>query len=233
MMLFRKSTTIAAAMAIALTVTATTVTAGGTLQTGDLGVTITGSPTTVSPGGTVTYTVQVSNPGPSAVNNVNLNLVFASDLDTITVVSDDPYVCAPPSGGDVDCTISTHPTAVTATLTITARVVPGAVDGAVLQVSAAVSALNFTDTNAGNDRASASVTVAVSPATTSTTAAPTTSGPTTTAVGGGAGSATTVAPSIPTTGSGMTDLWLLAAVLLLVVGAGTMWIVRRPAPSTD
>jgi Domain of unknown function DUF11 len=198
----------------------------------DISLTNVVAPTTAAPGSTVTYVFSVGNNGEGSAANVRIDAAFPSTLDTLTVTNSPVYSCVV-SGGDLVCNLATHPEGVTATIEVTARVVPAAVsDGQVIELTGTASMLATTDPNPVNNSATASFTVAV-PTTTSTTT-PTTLAPTTTtaattttAVAGGALPTTTVA-SIPETGASATGGWALWASVLIAIGCGGVLIARRP-----
>jgi uncharacterized repeat protein (TIGR01451 family) len=186
------------------------------------------TPSSAAPGATVTFTLSVGNNGEGSANNVRIDAAFPATLDTLTVATSAVYACGF-SGTNLVCNLATHPEGVTATIEVTARVVPAAVsDGQVIQLSATASMLATPDPNPSNNSASSSFTVAVPATTTSTTLAPTTTAATTTtAVAGGAQPTTTVA-SIPETGSSATGDWALWASVLIAIGCGGVVIARRP-----
>ena len=90
----------------------------------DLSVTKSVTPAETVSGGGVTYTLSVSNAGPSDADNVTLSDTFPAQLQGVTVVDDGPYTCGV-VGNTLTCTIASHPVGVVATITVTATVVPG------------------------------------------------------------------------------------------------------------
>ena len=91
----------------------------------DLSVTKSVTPAETVSGGSVTYTLSVSNAGPSDAADATLSDTFPAQLQGVTVVDDGPYTCAPIVGNTLTCTIASHPVGVDATITVNATVVPG------------------------------------------------------------------------------------------------------------
>jgi uncharacterized repeat protein (TIGR01451 family) len=92
----------------------------------DLAIVKTVSPTETVSGGTVTYTLVVSNTGPSDAQTVTLSDTFPATLQNVAVTTPGPapYSCGV-AGNTLTCTIGSHPVGVDATITVTASVVPG------------------------------------------------------------------------------------------------------------
>ena len=117
----------------------------------DLSVTKTVTPAETVSGGTVTYTLAVSNDGPSGADNATLSDTFPAQLQGVTVVDDGPYTCAPVVGNTLTCTIASHPVGVVATITVTATVVPGTyLDQTTVSNTATVSSQTSDPTPADN-----------------------------------------------------------------------------------
>jgi uncharacterized repeat protein (TIGR01451 family) len=93
----------------------------------DVSIVKTVDPAETVSGGSVTYTLVVSNAGPSDAVNVTVSDLFPAELENVSIVSDDPYTCVDPVvGNQLTCTIPAHPVGVDATITVTATVVEGA-----------------------------------------------------------------------------------------------------------
>jgi uncharacterized repeat protein (TIGR01451 family) len=121
----------------------------------DLSVTKSVTPAETVSGGGVTYTLSVSNAGPSDAANVTLSDTSPAQLQGVTVVDDGPYTCAPLVGNTLTCTIASHPVGVDATITVKAAVVPGTYpDGTTVTNTATISSAT-TDPTPANDAATA------------------------------------------------------------------------------
>lgn len=120
----------------------------------DLSITKTDSATTVRNGETLTYTIVVTNAGPSTATGVTLSDVLPSG---VTVTSTNSTVgTVTNTGNNVSGTIGTLASGASATITILATVNTGAT-GTILN-TATVSATQ-TETNTGNNTASDSTTI--------------------------------------------------------------------------
>lgn len=112
----------------------------GERPTADLQVVKTDSPDPVVPGTTLTYTLVVSNNGPSVAANV----VVRDPLPTGTAFASltaPGLACTPPAvgaSGDLVCTVATLAVGATTTVTLTVQVSPTLLDGAVITNAAAV-----------------------------------------------------------------------------------------------
>jgi uncharacterized repeat protein (TIGR01451 family) len=135
-----------------------TVTVTGPVSSADLSVTKSDSPDPVLAGGTLTYTIVVSNAGPSAAETVTLSDTFPAQLTDVTVVDAGPYTCGV-VGQVLSCTIASHPVGVDATITVTATVDPATVAGTTISNTAGVDSATD-DPVPANDSATATTTVA-------------------------------------------------------------------------
>jgi uncharacterized repeat protein (TIGR01451 family) len=93
----------------------------------DLGITKSASPDTVTPGGTITYTIDVSNSGPSDAVNVKWTDTLPADVTFVSESQDSgpTFTCTDPaigSGGKVSCTIASLASGSTASFTVTVLV---------------------------------------------------------------------------------------------------------------
>ena len=130
----------------------------------DLSVTKSVTPAETVSGGGVTYTLSVSNAGPSDAANVTLSDTFPAQLQGVTVVDDGPYTCAPVVGNTLTCTIASHPVGVVATITVNATIVPGTyLDLTTVSNTATVSS-QTTDPDPADDSATATFKIRSTPA---------------------------------------------------------------------
>jgi uncharacterized repeat protein (TIGR01451 family) len=130
----------------------------------DLSVTKGVSPAETVSGGTVTYTLAVSNAGPSGADNATLSDTFPAQLQGATVVDDGPYTCAPVVGNTLTCTIASHPVGVVATITVTATVVPGTYLDLMTVSNTATVSSQITDPNPTDNTATATFKIRSTPA---------------------------------------------------------------------
>ena len=149
-----------------------------TIQTSaDASVTKSG-PATVTAGANITYTVSVSNSGPSNAASVALadtlpaNTTFVSMSQSVGPV----FSCTTPAvgaAGTITCTIATLPPGTTATFSIVVRLASSAPsDGGVTNV--ATVATTTTESNSGNNSASTTATIQTSADVSVTKSGPTT-----------------------------------------------------------
>ncbi len=140
----------------------------------DLAITMTDSSTTYTPSGDTTYTIRVSNDGPSAVTGAGVADAFASGIlfDNWTAVASTGASVTTASGsGDINQTVNLEEGA-TVTFTVVAHLsafATGSQSSAVSVSTTAVTPTGVTDSNTANNSAS----VTLTPATTTPTPTPT------------------------------------------------------------
>jgi uncharacterized repeat protein (TIGR01451 family) len=112
-------------------------------------------------GASVTYTVQVTNNGPSPANSVTFSDGVPAGLVVNTQSNPSGWSCNSVVGGSgtITCTKSSMAAGETATLTVVATINCGAANGATINNTATVSAASPADNNAANNSAMASFTV--------------------------------------------------------------------------
>lgn len=144
---------------------ASVVTIVGAANTANLVVTNTPSANAVASPSTLTYTVSVTNNGPSAASSVTLSMpIPASPLDlTFNAITPAAgWSCSTPSSGstgNITCTFASLAANTTATFQIKVNVVTGLAAGTMISESATVSS-GTTDPNPTNNTATATVVVA-------------------------------------------------------------------------
>jgi len=165
------------------------------VTSGDLSITKTGSPDPVAAGGDLTYTITVTNNGPSDANNITVTDALPAGT-TFGSTASSTGSCA--GTATVTCTIASIPNGASATITLVVHVDPTTPPGTVISNTASVSSpaevtAATADPNPGNNSATATTTVAAaaevpgsptepgSPATPGSPAGPATAG-----AGGGA-----------------------------------------------
>lgn len=124
------------------------------IPTGDLGVTKTDGQATAVPGSPLTYTIVVSNPGPSTMAGATVSDTFPAAVTgvTWTCAGAAGGVCGAPAGtGNIAATVTLPPTG-TATFTATGTVAPAAT-GSLANTAIVVPANGTADTNASNNTA--------------------------------------------------------------------------------
>jgi uncharacterized repeat protein (TIGR01451 family) len=129
-------------------------------QSADLSVVKTG-PATVAAGSSVTYTVTVTNQGPSNAAGVSLSdaVPASTTFLSATQTSGPAFNCVKPAvgaGGTITCSIATLPAGATATFSFVFQVSPAAV-GSISNTASLTS--GTTDPTPGNNASTASVTV--------------------------------------------------------------------------
>ena len=133
------------------------------LAQGDLVVTQTG-PSSIVPGATATYTIKVTNNGPSDSQNVSFSDPLPTGMSFVSLTQNSGpafTLNTPPagSGGNVSGSIGTLPTGTSASFTLVAMLAPSASGTSLTNTIAATA--TTTDLNTANN--SASVTTAISP----------------------------------------------------------------------
>jgi uncharacterized repeat protein (TIGR01451 family) len=128
----------------------------------DLSVTKTDTPDPVNAGNQITYTITVTNAGPSNASSVTLTDTFPAGTTLAFLAAPGAWVCPlPPSGGPVVCTHASLPVG-TSVFTLKLIVDPATAAGTVLTNNVTVSSATTSDPNPGNESGSATTTVAAS-----------------------------------------------------------------------
>jgi uncharacterized repeat protein (TIGR01451 family) len=117
----------------------------------DLSITKTDGVTTVSPGGSITYTIVVSNAGPSAVTGATVSDVFPASLtgETFTASGTGGASGFSSGSGDINQTVNL-PVGATITYTVTGTVSPTA-SGAISNTATVSAPAGVSDSNAANN----------------------------------------------------------------------------------
>lgn len=128
---------------------------------GDLSVTKSG-PSSAPPGGNVVYTLTLTNLGPSAATDVELNDTLPDDMTFVSFVeqNDAAMSCTTPvigAGGTVTCTAATMPAGQSLTFTLTTNIPGPTPSGTTYQNTVSVTSSN--DPNEENNLASTLLTV--------------------------------------------------------------------------
>ena len=160
-------------------------------MTADLSITKSG-PAAVTAGSNATYTITVANSGPSAAANVTLTDTLSPNATfvSMTQTSGPVFNCAPPSGGQVVCSIGSLAPAASATFTAVVTANPDA--SGIVENTATVSSVT-SDPNATDNTATS--TAAIDPG-------PTDLSITKTANGGAFGPGSSVTYTIVVTNNG-------------------------------
>ncbi|HEY2413809.1 MAG TPA: right-handed parallel beta-helix repeat-containing protein [Pirellulaceae bacterium] len=126
-------------------------TVAASTSTADLNITKTDGVTTVAPGGTLTYTIVVSNSGPSAVTGANVADLFPPTLTGVTfTTSQSGGATGFANGtGNINQTVNL-PSGSSITYTVAATVSPTAA-GAISNTATVTAPAGVTDTNATNN----------------------------------------------------------------------------------
>ena len=132
-------------------------------NTTDLAVVKSG-PATSTAGANVTYTVTVTNNGPTAAQNVSLTDATPANTTFVSATqgTGPAFTCTKPAvgaTGNVTCTIATLASGASASFTIVDKVATTVAAGTVVSNTATVSMTNA-DANAGNNSATSSATIA-------------------------------------------------------------------------
>jgi len=128
----------------------------------DLAITKSG-PADVTAGANLTYTLSVSNNGPSDAQNVVVTDVLNANLEFISATSNPAiFSCNPASQGGIttlSCTLATLPAGGSATISVVAKVKSGTPNGAVITNTATVSSSTSDPATANNTSNTVSTTV--------------------------------------------------------------------------
>jgi len=125
------------------------------VSTADMSVTDSGSPNPVATNGSITYTVVVTDNGPSAADNATLVLSVPNSTTFSSLVAPAGWSCQSPSPGgtgSVVCTNANLATGSPATFTFIAKVATGTTNGTVITATATVSS-SVLDTIPANNTA--------------------------------------------------------------------------------
>ena len=109
------------------------------ISSADLSVTDVGSPNPVATNGTITYTVVVSNNGPSAGDNATLALPLPNSTTFVSLTPPAGWSCLAGNGSNSVCTNANMPGLSSATFTLVVKVANGTPNGTVITGSATVS----------------------------------------------------------------------------------------------
>jgi uncharacterized repeat protein (TIGR01451 family) len=127
----------------------------------DLAISKTATPNPVVAGTNVTYTIAVSNAGPSSASNVVVKDTLSAEVRVLTVTPSVGSCTAGIPGNPLQpltCTIGSMATGGSATITVMARVDPSVPDGTVINNNGTVGSA-VSDPNNGNNSATAALTV--------------------------------------------------------------------------
>jgi uncharacterized repeat protein (TIGR01451 family) len=133
-------------------------------QQADLQVTKVDTPDPVVPGGNITYTITVTNAGPSSAANVVLSDTLQPGTPLVSLTSPAGWSCPafPPGfSGTISCSNPSFGVG-SAVFTLTVSTSPGLTTGTVISNTASVTS-STADSNPGNDSATATTTVAPNP----------------------------------------------------------------------
>ncbi len=124
------------------------------------------APATAVTGANVTYTISLTNNGPSSASTVSLSDVLpaATTFVSSTQNSGPAFTCSTPSpgaSGSITCTAATLVSGTTATFSFVVQIAASTPAGSVISNTASVSS-STSDPNAGNNSATASTTTSVS-----------------------------------------------------------------------
>lgn len=196
----------------------------------DLGTTVTTSTPNVVLGDTASWSVGVSNAGPSPADNATVTLSFNA-IVTPNVTAPAGFTCGAPAQigtvTNVTCTAATLAAGAGGTFAVTVPVAAGLGNGT-LTLTSTVATATF-DTAAGNDTASASVTV-----NTSTDLSTTVTANAATALPGGTAAWTVnVANAGPSPANNATATLTLNALVIPTVTAPAGWTCAAPTQTAS
>jgi len=119
----------------------------------NLGITMTSPATSVAAGGTVTYTIEVTNAGPSAVNGATVTDSLPSQLTnaTWTCVGVDGATCTAGGNGSINDSATAIPVGGKLTYTVTATVSPAAAAAQLANVASVTVPAGATDPDPSNN----------------------------------------------------------------------------------
>ncbi len=141
--------------------TATVVTLVAAANTANIVVTNSGAPNPVQAGNNITYTVTVTNDGPSSATTVTFNDAIPTNTTFVSFAqSGTAWNCpSPGSGGKVTCTIGTLASGATTTFTLVVTVASATTSGTIISDTASEST-STPDSNPSSNSATSDVTVA-------------------------------------------------------------------------
>jgi uncharacterized repeat protein (TIGR01451 family) len=141
----------------------------------DLAASVTDSPDPVTPGGNITYTINMSNDGPSDAANVSLTDTIPAGTTFVSLSSPAGYTCTTPAAGGtgtVTCTMASLPADVESqTFILSVHVAAGAAAGTVFSNTATASTTT-SDPASGNNSSTTTTTVAGADLATSVSGSP-------------------------------------------------------------
>ncbi len=129
----------------------------------DLSVTKSDSPDPVTAGNNITYTIGVTNGGPSAASTATLNDTVPTNTTFVSFTAPAGWTSSTPAVGGTGTVTAVNPSlanGASAAFTLVVRVNPGTASGTVVSNTASVSSQN-PDANSGNNAATVTTTVAV------------------------------------------------------------------------
>jgi uncharacterized repeat protein (TIGR01451 family) len=128
----------------------------------DMAVTATDAPDPVTPGTTLTYSITVTNNGPSDAPSPSLSNPTPAGTTFASLTPAGGWTCTTPaagSSGTVDCSATTLPFGGNAIFTLTVNVSPAAVPASIITDTATVSSAASSDPTPGNNSFSPTTTV--------------------------------------------------------------------------
>jgi uncharacterized repeat protein (TIGR01451 family) len=130
-------------------------TATTTIPSADLSITKTTGTGSAPAGGTVTYTIVVSNAGPTAASSVVMTDILPASLLFLSITTPAGFTCTPPAvgaSGTITCNAATLASGGAATFTLVVQIAPNAT-GTIINTAGVSSATS--DPNGGNGSGSA------------------------------------------------------------------------------
>ncbi len=137
----------------------------------DLALTVADAPDPVTPGSNITYTLQVTNNGPSAAPNATVTDTLPPGTTFVSAAAPGGWACSTPAAGGtgtLSCSVASLASAASATITLTIQVPPGTAAGAVITDTATTSHSGI-DSVSANNTATTTTTVAAASANLSVT----------------------------------------------------------------